>query len=83
MTDNNKTTDSKKTMPTLSIKDGNIEVNVWEHTNKDKLGKEFIGQTVSIKQNYKIDEKWDSTHNIAMNNIPKLILALTQIYLKR
>ena len=72
-----------KRLPIHKIKDGAIEVSVWNNTHTDTKGISFNAKSVTITRNYKKDDAWAKSESVPMKDVPKLILALTDAYLKR
>lgn len=67
--------------PEKKFKAGAITATVWKNTGKDKEGKEFEFQTVSIDRNYMDKEKkWQTTNTMRVNDLPKLAVVTQQAY---
>lgn len=65
--------------PEKEFKAGLISAAVW--TNKsNNNGRDFEFKTVTLNKRYKIGNDWKNTSNMKIDDIPKLILLLQNIY---
>lgn len=67
--------------PVKKIAVGNIRVNLWENKRITEEGEEVSFQSVSLERTYKDkDNKWQSTTSFKLSDIPKIRLALDELY---
>jgi len=72
----------EKTMPEHKIRFGCIKATIWK--NIIKSGKQEIEVlNTSIEKSYKdSDDNWKTTNSYNVNDLPKLIAAATEAYIK-
>ena len=66
--------------PVHQVKVGGINVAVWEREGKTRDGKEFVSTSISITKPYQKDGKWVNGTNYDINDIPKIQLALDEVF---
>ena len=71
----------KMVEPNKKIQLGNIQVAQWIKEGKNTEGKEYKMSTYTFQKSYKDDkDEWQNTQVLNLNDIPKLISALTEMY---
>lgn len=65
--------------PKEKFRAGAVTATVWENTAK-KGDQEFKVYNVTIERNYKDGEKWESTNQFRMNDLPKVALVTNKAY---
>ena len=72
----------EKTMPEHKIRFGSVKATIWK--NIIKSGKQEIEVlNTSIEKSYKdSDDNWKTTNSYNVNDLPKLIAAATEAYIK-
>jgi hypothetical protein len=70
----------EKKTPLKSIKAGSITATIWENETKID-NKNIVTQTVVIQKNYKDkNDKWQSTNNFTVTDLPKVALVSQKAY---
>ena len=70
-----------KNRPMMSAKVGSVRAAVWKNQRQNANGQGFESVRVVLDRTY-MDRngKYESTHSLGVNDIPKTILALTKAY---
>ena len=67
--------------PEKNYKFGAVRASIWKDFKKDGQGRSFETVSVSIDRAYKDAQgRWQNTHSLKENDIPKAILALSKAY---
>ena len=75
-------TESSGNSPEKKFSTGAISATVWKNIGKSKKdGQEVEFRTIKLDRRYKDkNDEWQKTDSFALNDIPKIILALQQAY---
>ncbi len=72
---------AKGVAPEKKFRAGAVSATIWKNKNKSKSGEEVEYMTVSLDRNYKDkDDKWQSTHSMRINDLPKAALVVNKAY---
>ena len=75
-------TNKDKDMPVKKFKAGAITATVWNNSEKNNEGKDFMWYTVSICRIYTLDngKTWKQTDSYRINDLPKVSLVSATAY---
>ncbi len=70
--------EQKANPPIKEFRAGAIKATVWKNTTKEGNG---TYNTISVERLYKdAEDKWQTTHTIRVNDIPRAALVLNKVY---
>ena len=66
--------------PEKEIRAGAVSISVWHNKGRSGQGGSFDYKTVSVSKRYQQNNQWKTTSSFRLEDIPKLITLLQEIY---
>ncbi|MBN1645665.1 hypothetical protein JW868_01345 [Candidatus Woesearchaeota archaeon] len=68
-------------LPEKKFRSGAISATIWANQSVSKEGKAYEYKSVTFERSFKDkDDKWHTTNNLRMNDLPKATLVLQKAY---